>query len=223
MYTGLFQYNAEIVPVLLFATIEAIVVLIRLVRRFLSVCNQREGVTRGVFHIAMKKGVILSSHSMHWLAWKVEFLLLVGLLSLTLVSALRYDFRFHGNLPFSANFIWPKVTSHNVLAQRFVQIIPPTASVSAQSRLVPHVSQRRDIYLFPYASDSAEYIFLDITSDTYPYLGTEMYEHAVHAVIASGHYGILAQDDGFLLLKRGLPPPPDIALDMIFATHSPYR
>jgi uncharacterized membrane protein len=219
MYTGLFQYNAEIVPILLFATIEAIVVLIQLIRRFLLERAQNEEIIGDIFSLTIKEGAILSSSSMKLLAWKVEFLWLVGLLSLTLISSLRYDFRFHGSLPFSTHFTWPEVSAHTVLAQQFIQMIPPTASVSAQSQLVPHVSQRRDIYLFPYGKDSAEYIFLDTTSDIYPYFGVSAYDHAVQTVLASGRYGILAQSDGFLLLERGLPPPPNTSLNTIFAVH----
>jgi uncharacterized membrane protein len=186
MYSGLFHYNAEIVPVLLFATIEAIVVLIRLVRL---------------------------------LTWRVEVVWLVMLLSLTLVSSLHYDFTFHGNLPFSTNFIWPTVSPHVARVQRFVNIIPPDASVSAQSHIVPHISERRDIYLFPYARDSVEYIFLDTTGDVYPYYDSSAYESVVRMVLSSGQYGILASDDGLLLLKRGLPPPTTSTLNRIFTVN----
>jgi hypothetical protein len=76
--------------------------------------------------------------------------------------------------------------------------------------------------LFPYASDSAEYIFLDTTSDIYPYFGVGAYNRAVQKVLASGHYGVLAQDDGFILLKRGLSPPSETTLNMLFAAHAAH-
>jgi len=86
-------------------------------------------------------------------------------------------------------------------------MIPPTASVSAQTRLVPHLSQRLSIYLFPYGDDQAEYILLDVTGDTYPYGNVRAYDGEVKKVLLSGHYGIVAAENGYLLLERGLPPP----------------
>ena len=186
MYSGLFHYNAEIVPILLFATIEAIVVLIRLGRL---------------------------------ITWRLELVWLTMLLGLTLVSSLHYDFTFHGNLPFATNFIWPTVSPHVARIQQFIDIIPPAASVSAQSHIVPHISERRDIYLFPYGSDSVEYIFLDTTGDVYPYYDSSAYESVVRMVLSSGQYGILASDDGLLLLKRGLPPPTASTLNRLFSVN----
>jgi len=132
--------------------------------------------------------------------------LLAGLLGGTLASAVYTDYYFYGQMPFSQNFRWPKVTDHLRLAQHFINMIPPTASVSAQSKLVPHVSQREHIYLFPYDDDQADYILLDVTSDTYPY-NPSQYMHEVQRVLLAGRYGIAFAQDGYLLLKRGLPGP----------------
>jgi len=154
---------------------------------------------------------------------RVELVCAMMLLGSALASSLRYDCNFHGNLPFSTNFAWPSVSSHTVMAQRFVRMVPPKAAVSAQSQLVPHLSERRAIYLFPYASDSAEYIFLDTTSDIYPYNDSSAYERAVQAVFTSGSYGILAWNDGLLLLKRDWPPPTALMLSTLFARHRHAR
>jgi uncharacterized membrane protein len=258
MYSGLFQYNAEIVPVLLFATMEAVVVLTQLVRYLLLLGNQWAGYAsnmrsarKGQYRSIEKQGGIdpggehIPEHSrplwvlvvtlMQMLRFTalghaksvfriatkekegIEVRWLMALLGLTLASSLHYDFQFYGNLPFSTNFTWPSISSHAALAQRFIRMIPPTAAVSAQSPLVPHISERYAIYLFPYASNSAEYIFLDVTGDIYPYYDSSVYERAVYAVLSSGYYGILAWDDGYLLLKRGLSPPTTATLDTIFA------
>jgi hypothetical protein len=85
-------------------------------------------------------------------------------------------------------------------------MIPPTASVSAQSKLVPHLSEREHIYLFPYADDLADYVFLDVTSDPYPYNASQ-YMREVQRILLSGQYGVLSAQDGYLLLKRGLSGP----------------
>jgi hypothetical protein len=111
------------------------------------------------------------------------------------------------NMPFGQGFSWPQITAHTQLAQHFIDLIPPTASVSAQSDLVPHISDRANIYLFPYGDSSADYIFLDVTGNIYPLFDSASYVRAVKKVLFSGNYGIVEAQDGYLLLKRGLPAP----------------
>src|SRR5205807_2421930 len=77
----------------------------------------------------------------------------------------------------------------------------------AQSNLVPHISERKSIYLFPYQDTSADYIFLDTTSYFYPFQSSYSYTNEVKKVIMGGNYGVVAAQDGYLLLKRGLPAP----------------
>src|SRR5207245_10440642 len=97
----------------------------------------------------------------------------------------EYSYR---SLPFSRGFSWPQITAHTALAQRFINMIPASASVSAQSSLIPHISERNSIYLFPYQDDSAEYIFLDTTSFYYP-LQSLSYINQVKKLIMGGNYG----------------------------------
>jgi hypothetical protein len=136
----------------------------------------------------------------------VHMIIFIGLLGGTLISAAYTDYSFYGQMPYSQDFSWPKVTDHLRLAQHFIEMIPATASVSTQSKLVPHLSEREHIYLFPYADDVADYVFLDVTSDTYPYNASQ-YMHEVQRVLLSGKYGIVSAQDGYLLLKRGLSGP----------------
>ncbi len=206
MYSGLFQYNAEIVPVLIFATIESIVVALWLVRviatrlSVLKVSNWWSNKSDGSYTTSM-----LSR------GWRPTRLIQIGLLAvllcLSLSSTVRADYSFNGQMPFSKDFQWPTVSAHTALAQHFMDMIPPDASVSAQSALVPHLSQRKSIYLFPYAAEIADYIFLDVTGNIYPYVGSFDYIRGVKTVLLSGNYGIVAAQDGYLLLKRGLPSP----------------
>jgi hypothetical protein len=92
-----------------------------------------------------------------------------------------------------------------MLAQHFIAMVPPEASVSSQSKLVPHMSQRLNIYMFPYADTQADYILLDLRGDIYPYATRQAYQHEVNRVLQSGNYRILAAQDGYLLLKHALP------------------
>jgi uncharacterized membrane protein len=197
-YLGVFHYSAEIVPVLIFATIEAIVVIIWACQLFMnSLRKQNE-------HQQNQPGEqpLAASRSLdHWLR-PTMLIILVGFV---LFNVVREDIPY-GSLPVSRGFTWPQVTDHVRLAQRFVDMIPESASVSAQSSLVPHISERKSIYLFPYQDESADYIFLDTTSYYYP-LQSLSYINQVKKVIMGGNYGVVAAQDGYLLLKKGLPAP----------------
>src|SRR6266702_3420690 len=197
-YLGIFQYNAEIVPVLIFATIEAIVVIIWALQWFINLIHERNE------HQQNQPGEqsLASTRSLnHWLR-PVMLIILIGFV---LFNVVREDYPY-GSLPFSRGFSWPQITAHTALAQRFINMIPASASVSAQSSLIPHISERNSIYLFPYQDDSAEYIFLDTTSFYYP-LQSLSYINQVKKLIMGGNYGVVAAQDGYLLLKRGLPSP----------------
>ncbi|GLV56946.1 hypothetical protein KDH_37850 [Dictyobacter sp. S3.2.2.5] len=202
-YSGLFHYNAEVVPVIIFSTIEALVVVRWLARHALAALASR--------------GIVLartSSDIGRFLPRILTWVLVLGVI----FSALRSDYYFHGQLPFSIGFQWPQTTPHMDLAQHFMDMIPEDASVSAQTKLVPHLSHRASIYMFPYAADPkylngrpadrlAEYVLLDVTGDIYPYFEAQQYTSEVKTVLASGNYGVLAAQDGYLLLKRGLSAP----------------
>jgi len=197
-YLGVFQYNAEIVPILIFATIEAIVLIIwasQLLVNNLHARNDYQQRPPGEQPLTLNRGFN------HWL----RPVMLIFLIGFVIVSVVREDIPY-GSVPFSRGFIWPQVTSHARLAQRFIDMIPESASVSAQSSLVPHISERKSIYLFPYQDDNADYIFLDTTSYYYP-LQSYSYINQVKKVIMGGNYGVVAAQDGYILLKKGLPAP----------------
>ncbi len=208
MYTGLFQYSAEIVPILIFSTIEAIVLILYAVRLVTMRLTKRTGVASigGVESTGMRTFVGGRGGN-----WKPSDVVRGGVLVVLLVGILFSMYHAdetRGSLPFTQGFSWPMTSAHTQLAQTFEQQIPADASVSAQSALVPHISHRKDIYLFPYGDSSAQYIFLDVTSDKYPFYTSLDYIRAVKKVLLSGHYGIVDAKDGYLLLKQGLPKPP---------------
>jgi uncharacterized membrane protein len=199
MYSGLFQYNAEIVPVVIFSTIEAIVLIIWLTQWLLAQVRLSSGKSQESSNPAVR-----TRNVQRW----VSPALLAVLLAYVLFSTVKAD-TFNSNMPFGQGFHWPatQITAHTELAQRFIGMIPQDASVSAQSSLAPHISERPKIYLFPYADDRADYIFLDVSSDVYPFYGSPDYTHEVKKVLQRGNYGIVAAQDGYLLLKRGVAPP----------------
>lgn len=197
-YLGLFQYSAEVVPVLIFSTIESIVFIVWLVKWYMRQLREARAA-------AVPKVEQVSEDSPLWFSRWAQSIGLSLLLALALFAVVQQDFTY-GAMPFSRGFGWPQVTAHDQLAGRIEAMILPSASVSAQSDLVPHVSQRAHIYLFPYGDTVADYIFLDVTSTTYPY-NSPKYITEVKNVLLSGNYGVVTAQDGYLLLKRGLPPP----------------
>jgi uncharacterized membrane protein len=125
---------------------------------------------------------------------------------LVLVCSLGYH-RYRGFSPLSVRFRWPAATEHHRLAQELIDRLPPTASVSAQLNLNPHVSHREKLYIFPNVND-AEYIFLDVDS-----LGNkdDINTWIKEQLLENGLFGVVAAQDGYLLLQRGASDsrPPD--------------
>lgn len=107
-------------------------------------------------------------------------------------------------LPVGQGFAWPKTTAHTQLADQMIQAIPPAVSVSAQTELVPHLSNRRFIYLYPYGAHAADYVLLDTT--TYQYnadLTPDLYCNDLSAMFADPNYTLAQADDGLVLFARG--------------------
>ncbi len=202
-YSGLYQYDAEVIPVLIFSTIEALVLIVWLVQKLLD----------GV-RVQLERRSTTFSFPVKRTNWITQSGILFGLLCLILFAVYHADYE-RGTAPFSQEFKWPKQYSHYAFAQPIMDMIPPTASVSAQSNLIPHISHRSHIYQFPYGDTVADYIFLDTTSDITPFYGSNDYINEAKSVLLNGKYGIVVARDGYLLLKRGLPAPGVSALSPI--------
>lgn len=93
-------------------------------------------------------------------------------------------------------------------ARRFSEVlalIPPNASVSAQSGLVPHLTTRRALYMFPNIHN-AEYVLVDNWTDRWP-LSNPDWDAAIGEMLANTHYKLLWTGDGYGVFKRVDPPP----------------
>jgi len=228
MYSGLFQYNAEIVPILIFATIETMALILWLVQNLSNAAflqtwpvSRRGGGGADAGWGPLWPPVVETSPNLTQpppLRKRFHHLhsMLLALMVIYILFTVLHQDSTHSAMPFAQDFRWPHITAHTQLAQRFIDMIPPTASVSAQSRLVPHLSQRLNIYMFPYADDRANYILLDVTGDRYPYFNAQAYTREVKKVLQSGNYGILAAENGYLLLERGLPSPGVLPYSLVF-------
>lgn len=124
-----------------------------------------------------------------------------GLSCLVLVCSLVAYYQ-QGFGPLAADFELPRVTAHERLGERFIGLIPADAATSAQSRLVPHLSQRERIYMFPRVED-AEYVLFDVTADSWPIHPNDQWR-LFRSLVDEGDFGILAAEDGYVLLRKGL-------------------
>jgi uncharacterized membrane protein len=126
--------------------------------------------------------------------------LLIGIASLTYLGA--------GAGPVGADFAPATVTWHARYADRLAASLPRTLGVSASTSLVPHLSHRPRVYVFPSIQD-ADLVFLDVTATPAP---TSVGDVAlrVRTLLADG-WSVDLADDGLLLLSRpGVTfPPPD--------------
>ena len=222
MREGIYQYNANIVPVLVLAAIESVywlralgVWLARRARASARLAPARATAGR----IAGGASASLRGMTRRWERSGGEAragvapgppgtmsaargVLLALLLLLSLMAL--YEQRKIGYTPLSTGYAWPQQTAHSRLASDFVALIPADASVSAQSNLVPHLSHRRDVYLYPYQATQARYVLLDTTGgDIYPYNGRpDEYKASVQQLLANPAYRVVKEEDGYILLER---------------------
>ncbi len=101
----------------------------------------------------------------------------------------------------------PQPTERQRAIAALIDAIPHDASVSTLSRFVPHLASREQIYLYP-TVNGAEYILFDaaLDGDFFPLISRDPRGEAIERLlplVASGEYGLLAGQDGVLLLQRG--------------------
>lgn len=122
--------------------------------------------------------------------------------------------------PFSLVSSWQEfnVSEHAREINEIKKMIPESASVSAQHNLGPHLSQRSKVYNYPYGSDFADYVFLDV-NDPNPVIRMfprkrnftanvgmypNDYRKAVEKVFDDDAFGVeYFSQDGYLVFKKG--------------------
>ncbi|MBU1880329.1 MAG: DUF2079 domain-containing protein [Chloroflexi bacterium] len=129
----------------------------------------------------------------------------VGVLTALLVAGLG-SYVLHGGGPLSRNYQPERydMAGRPGRGLAIMQHIPHQAAVSAQSDLVPHLSQRERVYLFPEIFD-AEYVLLDTQGNTFPLYqpnSRRRYDEAVTRMRADPAWQLELEDDGFLLFHR---------------------
>lgn len=81
-----------------------------------------------------------------------------------------------------------------------LEIIPPQAVVSVQSPIVPHLSNRNKIYLYPEVLD-AEYIVLDESLIYYP-MQNEEFMDKISSLKSSPNWTLDQQNNSLLIFKK---------------------
>ena len=189
MYSGLYQYNTDIVPILIAAAIDAMVWLAPLLERWAAWLRQR------------LQDVLPAVRKTAWLV-RPQLMALVIIVVVGLVGRTWVQQAYHvDTLIVRQSF--PTASPHEQLGERIAESVPQNASVSAQSTLVPHLSERYLIYQFPYQDDQADYVFVDVTTgDFYPFKNAAQYVGEVKRLLASCRFGVVTAEDGYLLLHK---------------------
>jgi hypothetical protein len=100
-----------------------------------------------------------------------------------------------------------RVTAHERRAVAFFAKIPAAASLSAQDNLAPRLADRAQLARFP-RLDRADYVLLDVRTAEDAGIPVADYVRSVIVLLENPDYGVSAQEDGYLLLQRGLPQRP---------------
>jgi uncharacterized membrane protein len=87
--------------------------------------------------------------------------------------------------------------------QSCLAVIPPSASVSASSALLPHLSHRREIYLWTARSD-LDYLAINLTTDLQAFpAAAGTLRSAIEAALPTG-YGVACSKGTTVVLHRGV-------------------
>ncbi|MGZ6390589.1 MAG: DUF2079 domain-containing protein [Ktedonobacterales bacterium] len=199
MFSGGYQYNADIVPVLIAASIDGLAWALPVVQRSWRRLAQ-------IIRSARFSRVVPSPSSASRLP--IPSAVVVGVVVLATILPLS-SFRSQAGVSqawaafFRPQSHWPAVTSHDTLGAELMQGIPASSSVSAQSMLAPHLSERYRVYQFPSGESNADYIVLDVSRGSfYPFSTSADYIDAVAQLLHSCTMEVTAAQDGYLLLHR---------------------
>jgi uncharacterized membrane protein len=149
--------------------------------------------------------------AIHWISAKRDVLWRDGLSLYVLASTLMVGF-FLSPFPPGHNFhlgsIWNRSHHHHAIARVLTQVSPDSA-LSAQSDLIPHVANRRQLYIFSTGTSTADEVLLDLdnAAERAP-LDYFAFYQSVDRLMDNPEYGLVAWEDGVLLLRRGMAHDP---------------
>lgn len=99
--------------------------------------------------------------------------------------------------------------------RKVMKLIPPTASLAANNSLLPHLTQRDDIYRLPFGQNS-QYIMVDLEDGPNKYAPLQYAEmkSLIDSMIDTGKFSVIAQSGQAFLLKRNFKT--DISKDKYY-------
>jgi len=114
--------------------------------------------------------------------------------------------------PLGGNYAPAVVGAHARRADSLAQGLPVDAAVSASSALVPRVSRRPRVYVFPAVLD-ADYVFVDLRAGPAPTSAGDIFLR-VRMLLANGGWKVESAEDGLLLLRRAADAEPTDIRDL---------
>lgn len=125
----------------------------------------------------------------------IPYILIILTITITLSATLR--------LILDRDFLLLMNTPENIALNNILKKIPSNASVASMENIVPHLTQRKEVWLFP-VINNAEYVLFNIseTANYWPIgrLGTH---DLLKNLLLKKEYGVLDFTGTYVLLKRG--------------------
>ncbi len=98
-----------------------------------------------------------------------------------------------------------QVTAHDRLGLTLVQEIPAGASVATQPHYAPHLTQRENLYHYPWIKigrEKIEYFLFDTESSPYPFSDEEL-AGEINSFLADPWSNLAAEADGIFIFQQG--------------------
>ena len=132
------------------------------------------------------------------LTWRVRPPVVLGLLLGAAVGA----YLAYGPGPLGGRFRSQEfaLNAHVQVGRELLRLIPRDASVSAQSDLVPHLTDRERLYTFPNLF-GADYIIVDITASPWPFKPEE-FRRFLDRIDRNPAWRLAAARDGYRIYRR---------------------
>ena len=214
LYSGVYQYNAVIIPFIMLAAIHG-------TRRLITVWQG----WRGEEEIVSHEVVLISSVLTAWRTWLSSIVLVQWRRVAAELASAMAPLASRISVPrlqqvviawiicmMAVNYVLAMPLLNSFWAdhepgsreqhiQQLLALIPADASVSAGSNLNPHLSERQRLAVFPSPlNTSVEYIIVDLNA-VFPEDRAEMASE-LNQLVASGQFRELARAEGVVLLVR---------------------
>jgi hypothetical protein len=131
----------------------------------------------------------------------------IAMVGLVVLASFVYHY-YRGYSPLARPYHWPEATDHDRLGDALAASIPPQAPVVAQAELVPLVARRPYVRVWTGPFDErAEYYLLDVSHPAFTNRNGAQ-ERLVADIAYEPSVGMIASQDGYIVLRQGAPRVP---------------